>query len=65
MGKFDRYYEVRDMILQPVIRISGADGQKIFMSVEQNMHMTRDEELLELEMLYGPAVIRHKVEQAA
>ena len=44
------------MVLQPVIRISGCDGQKIFTSVEQNVHLTKDEELLELEMLYRDSV---------
>ena len=44
------------MVLQPVIRITGCGGQKIFTSVEQNVHLTRDQELLELEMLYRDSI---------
>ena len=52
----DKVLSNTNMILQPVIRIRGIDGEKIFTSVDQSIHMTRDPELLELEMLYRNSI---------
>lgn len=43
-------------VFQPHVRVSGIDGTPVFAPVDRRIHVSRDPEILELDMLYAKAV---------